>query len=640
MSFHRIFLIGACVLCTTTALADIDLSLYRNYWPSNYFQMSNARWTDNLPKPSARKTCKWEDSWDDGEKIHAKSLSEDLSDRVVPDDANRENLSKRWLLSSTGKKMLCASDSVDASYYLQNNQSDLYNFLVENRVDVRYCGGPQVHTVDMIAKSTVSQPHLGDWTGYKQWKCDCSGDTCRWKRADAWRKCTPIDGGLKTGENRKNLLHFNNNIYLCGPSDDTVSASEYINNDSDSPLRITYRDDACDSGVEFAIMEPQEHLGDTVGDKIWRCERVGGKWQWTAMRWVPPCTADTIPESGLSHQIASDMFAHGPSGNYTERIFVRRDGKLGKLDFATKGYPWIGDADANDGTRLTDAGLCTTSICYSDQNNLVLTPNHNYSACVQRIRCERGGNDKHVIGSLSGEWLCYDAHVPSRSIYQDLFQNAYDAIRDPNETKCTFLCTEKGWVIRFRDGDGNPCKDGYAPSTDMRDCISLDGFSEYLCTQSGGTFNPDRQKCSCSKRSIFTPYDSDAAYEYCNKNADFNPENALDNFIKEAESASESAAGATSTMATDDTISDLAGRLALVEDQFGLSKWRTAEGKFNTARLASDLTAGVVLGTTGALVTSSVVKKKQVKDGFESLECTVGGQHVGDWGDVFRIDGK
>ena len=88
------------------------------------------------------------------------------------------------------------------------------------------------------------------------------------------------------------------------------------------------------------------------------------------------------------------------------------------------------------------------------------------------------------------------------------------------------------------------------------------------------------------------------------------------------------------------SISDLAGRLALVEGQFGLSKWRTADGEFNKARLASDLTAGVVLGTTGALVTASVVKKKQVKDGFESLGCTVGGQHVGDWGDTFHISGK
>ena len=88
------------------------------------------------------------------------------------------------------------------------------------------------------------------------------------------------------------------------------------------------------------------------------------------------------------------------------------------------------------------------------------------------------------------------------------------------------------------------------------------------------------------------------------------------------------------------SISDLVANLSKIESEFGLSKWRTAEGKFNYARLASDATAGIVLGTTGALVTAHVVKKKQVEDGFESLECPVDGQHVGDWGDVFRISGK
>ena len=637
MSFHRILLTGICIITATTALADIDLSLYQNYWPSNYFQMSNARWTDHLPQQRDRITCNWDDRWDDGEKIHAKSLSEDLSDLIGPDDANGENLSKRWLLGSTGKKMLCASGPADASYYTQNNQSDLYNYLVENKVEVRYCGGAQVHTVDMIAKSTVPQPHLGDRTGYKQWKCDCSGDTCRWKRADAWRKCKPIDGGLKTGENRKNLLHFNNNIYLCGPSEDTVSASEYINNDSDSPLHITYRDGACDNGVEFAIMEPQEHLGDTVGDKIWRCERMGGKWQWTAMRWVPPCAADTIPESGLSDQIASDMFAHGPSGNYTKRIFVRRDGQLGDLQFAAMGYPWVGDADANDDTRLTDAGLCTTSICYSDQNNLVLTPNHNYSACVQRIRCERGGNDKYVIGSTA-EWSCTEMTIPQESIREDLYQDGYTYLRNINDTKCDFTCTERGWVMQFNGRHGNPCKDDYVPSTDMRNCISVSELQKSLCEASGGELKNKGCKCDTSRRQYNDGY---YTYTYCaNNGQNFDPSAAVSDYEKSLVADISNATSNASTTAAGDNISTLAGRLALVEDQFGLSKWRTADGKFNTARLASDLTAGVVLGTTGALVTSSVVKKKQVKDGFESLECTVGGQHVGDWGDVFRIDGK
>ena len=65
--------------------------------------------------------------------------------------------------------------------------------------------------------------------------------------------------------------------------------------------------------------------------------------------------------------------------------------------------------------------------------------------------------------------------------------------------------------------------------------------------------------------------------------------------------------------------------------------WRDAEGEFNTARLASDSIAGVVLGTTGALVTSHLVKKKQAEDGFEDIQCTIGGQTVAGWGDEFSV---
>ena len=67
------------------------------------------------------------------------------------------------------------------------------------------------------------------------------------------------------------------------------------------------------------------------------------------------------------------------------------------------------------------------------------------------------------------------------------------------------------------------------------------------------------------------------------------------------------------------------------------SVWKDADGNFNTARLASDLTAGVVLGTVGGVVSGVVIKKKQVEKGFDALHCTVGGQKVADWGDTFKV---
>ena len=67
------------------------------------------------------------------------------------------------------------------------------------------------------------------------------------------------------------------------------------------------------------------------------------------------------------------------------------------------------------------------------------------------------------------------------------------------------------------------------------------------------------------------------------------------------------------------------------------NEWTNAEGKFNTARLASDSIAGVVLGSAGGLITSNVMKKKQVEQGFEDLKCFVGGQAVAGWGDEFNV---
>ncbi len=73
------------------------------------------------------------------------------------------------------------------------------------------------------------------------------------------------------------------------------------------------------------------------------------------------------------------------------------------------------------------------------------------------------------------------------------------------------------------------------------------------------------------------------------------------------------------------------------KDDKNRSVWKDSEGNFNTIRLASDLTAGVVLGTVGGVVSGVVIKKKQVEKGFDALHCTVGGQTVADWGDTFNV---
>ena len=88
-----------------------------------------------------------------------------------------------------------------------------------------------------------------------------------------------------------------------------------------------------------------------------------------------------------------------------------------------------------------------------------------------------------------------------------------------------------------------------------------------------------------------------------------------------------------------ENINSAYSQLTAIHNKFRdeVSVWKDAEGKFNTARLASDSIAGVVLGTAGGLITSSVVKKNQVEDGFEDIKCTIGGQNVAEWGDQFRV---
>ncbi len=84
-------------------------------------------------------------------------------------------------------------------------------------------------------------------------------------------------------------------------------------------------------------------------------------------------------------------------------------------------------------------------------------------------------------------------------------------------------------------------------------------------------------------------------------------------------------------------ISATFSRLSSTMGGFERNVWKNAEGEFNTARLASDSIAGVVLGTAGGIITSKLVKKNQLKTGFEDIKCSIGGQTVASYGDTFSV---
>lgn len=84
-------------------------------------------------------------------------------------------------------------------------------------------------------------------------------------------------------------------------------------------------------------------------------------------------------------------------------------------------------------------------------------------------------------------------------------------------------------------------------------------------------------------------------------------------------------------------INTIANSLKGLTGNLETSVWKNKEGSFNTARLLSDSVAGVVLGTAGGLITSNIVKRNQIKGGFEDIKCTIGGQVVAEFKDDFRV---
>ena len=113
--------------------------------------------------------------------------------------------------------------------------------------------------------------------------------------------------------------------------------------------------------------------------------------------------------------------------------------------------------------------------------------------------------------------------------------------------------------------------------------------------------------------------------------------NQLLSLIGRADDAAAAAQQNAQITASQNKIKSAYAWLTEQQETLDVSKWRNAEGNFNTSRLLSDSIAGVVLGTAGGLITSHVVKNGQIENGFEDLQCTVGGQVVANWNDQFRV---
>ena len=168
------------------------------------------------------------------------------------------------------------------------------------------------------------------------------------------------------------------------------------------------------------------------------------------------------------------------------------------------------------------------------------------------------------------------------------------------------------------------------------DCVrNRTTFNGKLCCllkEETATYDEKTDKCTCANGSNPVPYDELNFWNgsYC---PNLSNKNNKGNELSTTSPGSNAGGGNVNISAIQDAINTL----DKISKNFEDSVWKTAEGKFNTSRLISDSVAGVVLGTAGGLITSKVVKKNQVENGFEDIECSIGGQKVADWGDQFRV---
>lgn len=160
-----------------------------------------------------------------------------------------------------------------------------------------------------------------------------------------------------------------------------------------------------------------------------------------------------------------------------------------------------------------------------------------------------------------------------------------------------------------------------------QDIIFLKGWKEKHLSSSDTQCNADE---------LFTEYIKHLRVGSLDK--DF-PQNNINTAMENCKVAAGNNTDAANEIINYTEIRGIYGELTTIHKKFSgnISVWKNADGKFNTARLASDSIAGVVLGTAGGLITSNVVKKNQIENGFEDIKCTIGGQNVAAWGDQFRV---
>ncbi len=340
-----------------------------------------------------------------------------------------------------------------------------------------------------------------------------------------------------------------------------------------------------------------------------------------------------------------------------------------KLDNAKKTYAFIGEKSTGYSLGDLEVFLGKAS-CIMMKCNEGYVPNENKTACVLDTRkssCENSGGNwqdgncsclarKNLV--LSGDkCVCKSDSYVFDNVNKQC--NLKQEIVEEEENKKKCFDSGGNWDNGqcSCDSDKNMKLSGkecicisneYKWDSGKKICVMTDSAS---CSKISGTYwDSNLQECLCSETNFVISGSKcilNPDIEKCNQvqGAEWlssgicvcQDRSKVVDYIKMMCVDSQETIAIQQQNAAKERIASIVNNLDQKAANFKRSDWKNEDGKFNTSRLISDSVAGVVLGTAGGLITSSVVKKSQVKSGFEDLNCAIGGQVVAGWGDEFLV---
>ena len=296
--------------------------------------------------------------------------------------------------------------------------------------------------------------------------------------------------------------------------------------------------------------------------------------------------------------------------------------------------------DRTETLRKNDTGSVVlqagSNICIEYKCNPGYVPNESKTACVVA-----SGN-----ASAEGDTDNGDGESVTPGATQSCVQRRCDGLTGKTYSQCITCCYVPASVAVWNRGTRMcECVDKskkFNPATlqcEVQNVVPTQPVADYECSAS-----------MISQLNVWIDNYPDCVgqinnlIEYCDSDPQASEANSIyaqiQQCVNNAQAAAE-AAQATALLqsqnASRQNITSAISTLDGIKSGLKVTVWRDEEGKFNTSRLLSDSIAGVVLGTAGGLITSNVVKKNQVEDGFEDLQCAIGGQAVAGWGDEFRV---